>query len=52
LRRFQESYIKDEAIFQSPFVKVWLGAFFLFLLLFPFLADAYLLYMANMVGLR
>ena len=47
---FKESYIKDEAIFQSLFVKIWLGVFFLFLLLLPFLANAYLLYMANMIG--
>ena len=29
---FKESYIKDEEIFQSIFVKFWLALFFLFLL--------------------
>lgn len=47
---FKETYIKDEELFQSLFVKFWLGLFFVFLLLFPFLADAYMLYIANMIG--
>lgn len=47
---FKESYIKDEEIFQSVFVKLWLGLFFFFLFIFPFLANAYLLYVANMIG--
>jgi len=47
---FKETYIKDEEIFQSMFVKFWLGLLFLFLVIFPFLANAYLLYVANMIG--
>ena len=47
---FKETYIKDEEIFQSLFVKVWLGLFFIFLLFFPFAANAYMLYVANMIG--
>ena len=47
---FKETYIKDEEIFQSLFVKFWLGLFFVFLLVFPFIADAYMLYVANMIG--
>ena len=47
---FKESYIKDEEIFQSLFVKFWLGLFFLFLLLLPLVADAYVLYVANLIG--
>jgi branched-chain amino acid transport system permease protein len=47
---YKQSYIEDEAIFQSFFVKFWLGLFFLFLLLFPFVANAYILYVANMIG--
>ncbi|MGM0426229.1 MAG: branched-chain amino acid ABC transporter permease [Thermodesulfobacteriota bacterium] len=47
---FKETYIKDEEIFQSLFVKAWLGLFFIFLLMFPFVASAYLLYVANMIG--
>jgi len=47
---FKESYIKDEQIFQSVFVKVWMALFFVFLVIFPFTANAYLLYVANMIG--
>lgn len=47
---FKETYIKDEEIFQSLFVKVWLGAFLVFLLVFPLFADPYVLYIANMIG--
>jgi branched-chain amino acid transport system permease protein len=47
---FKETYIKDEEIFQSLFVKFCLGMFLLFLLVFPFAANAYMLYVANMIG--
>jgi branched-chain amino acid transport system permease protein len=47
---FKETYLSDEAIFQSLPVKFFLTIFFLFLLIFPFMANAYLLYMANMIG--
>jgi branched-chain amino acid transport system permease protein len=47
---FKETYLQDEAIFQSIPVKLFLTFFFLFLLIFPFMANAYLLYMANMIG--
>ncbi|RJR17275.1 MAG: branched-chain amino acid ABC transporter permease [Desulfobacteraceae bacterium] len=47
---FKESYVKDEEIFQSLFVKCWLAAFLIFLLLFPLFANSYVLYFANMIG--
>lgn len=47
---FKETYIKDEEIFQSLFVRFWLGLFLVFLMVFPFIADAYMLYIANMIG--
>ena len=47
---FKETYIKDEEIFQSLFVKFWLCLFFVFLIVFPFLANQYMLYIANMIG--
>ncbi len=47
---FKEDYIKDEAIFQSVFVKFWLGLFFVFLVLFPFAANIHMLYIANLIG--
>ena len=48
---FKETYIDDEAIFQSLFVKFWLAAFFLFLLVLPFVANDYVLYIANIIGI-
>ncbi len=47
---FKETYLQDEAIFQSLFVKLCLILFFGFLLIFPFVANAYFLYLANMIG--
>jgi branched-chain amino acid transport system permease protein len=47
---FKETYVKDEEIFQSVFVKFWLCLFLVFLVLFPFLANQYMLYIANMIG--
>lgn len=47
---FKTSYIADEAVFQSLFVKFWLGLLFAALLIFPFFANAYVLYIANLIG--
>ena len=47
---FKESYIKDEEIFQSLFVKFWLALFFILLLVIPLIFDAYVLYIANLIG--
>ncbi len=47
---FKTSYVADEAIFQSPFVKCWIGVLFAALIIFPFLVGAYELYIANLIG--
>jgi len=47
---YKESYLKDEEIFQTVFVKFWLALFFIFLLILPFFANTYILYVANLVG--
>src|SRR4030043_20874 len=47
---FKENYIKDEEIFQSRFVKFWLALFFIFLIVFPFIANSHLLFIANIIG--
>jgi len=47
---FRETYIKDEEIFQSYFVKFWLILSLIFLIIFPFIANYYMLYVANMIG--
>lgn len=48
---FKDTYQKDEAVFQSLFVKVWLCLLMVFLLVFPFFANEYILYMANLIGI-
>jgi branched-chain amino acid transport system permease protein len=48
---FKDNYSQDEAIFQSIFVKVWLSLLMIFLLVFPFFANEYVLYMANLIGI-
>jgi branched-chain amino acid transport system permease protein len=48
---FKDTYKKDEAIFQSVFVKIWLSLFMVFLFVFPFFANEYVLYMANLIGI-
>ncbi|BBO69713.1 branched-chain amino acid ABC transporter permease [Desulfosarcina alkanivorans] len=47
---FKETYASDEAVFQTPTVRFWICVLFLALLIFPFLANDYQLYMANLVG--
>ena len=48
---FKDTYLRDEAIFQSLFVKFWLALFLVFLLIFPFLVNEYVLYIANLIGI-
>ena len=47
---FKETYASDEAIFQTATARFWMGLLFVALLIFPFLASDYMLYMANLVG--
>jgi branched-chain amino acid transport system permease protein len=47
---YKETYAGDEAVFRTPTSRVWLGVLFVCLLIFPFVAGDYLLYMANLVG--
>ncbi len=47
---YKENYIKDEEIFQSQFVKFWVALFFIFLIVFPFVANAHMLYVSNIIG--
>lgn len=48
---FHSTYERDEKIFQTKWVKAWLGAFLIFLFAFPFLFDDYLIYNANIIGI-
>ncbi|MFZ5865228.1 MAG: branched-chain amino acid ABC transporter permease [Thermodesulfobacteriota bacterium] len=47
---FKESYLEDEKIFQSLFVKVWLGILLVVLVTLPLFASDYVMYVANQIG--
>ncbi len=47
---FKDSYVADEAVFKTPTVRFWMVILFVALLIFPFVAGNYWLYMANLVG--
>ena len=48
---FRETYASDQAIFVSATSRFWLGILFALLLIFPFVAGDYLLFMANLTGI-
>ncbi len=47
---FKESFLEDEKIFQTVWVKFWLLVLGVFLLGLPLFADAYVMYVANLIG--
>ncbi|MFH1349316.1 MAG: branched-chain amino acid ABC transporter permease [Pseudomonadota bacterium] len=47
---FKETYRDDIKIFQTLFVKFWLSLFIVTMLVFPFIADRYFIYLANLSG--
>lgn len=48
---FKETYAADEAVFRSTTARFWLAVLAALLLLFPFLAGDYLLYLANLTAI-
>ncbi len=48
---YKVTYASDEAVFATPTPRFWLGILFVLLLVFPFMAGDYLLFMANMTGI-
>ncbi|MEW6141129.1 MAG: branched-chain amino acid ABC transporter permease [Thermodesulfobacteriota bacterium] len=48
---FKESYFEDEKIFQTFFVKFWLGVLCVFLVVLPLVGNDYVLYIANLIGI-
>ncbi len=48
---FKESYLEDEKIFQSIWVKVWLTVLLAALAVLPLVADDYVIYVANLIGI-
>ena len=47
---FKQSYLKDEEIFQTVFVKFWLVLLGAVLIFLPLFADDYVMYIANIIG--
>ncbi len=48
---FKETYASDQAVFVNSTSRFWLGVLLALLLIFPFVAGDYLLFMANLVGI-
>jgi len=48
---FKESYREDEIIFQSFFVRFALALLMVILVVLPWLASAYVMYVANLIGI-
>jgi len=55
---FHETYKEDMAIFQTPFIKFWMVAFFIFLAVFPWINKPFnaifntnTLYLMNLIGI-
>jgi branched-chain amino acid transport system permease protein len=49
--QYKTGYRDDIKLFQTRFVKVWLAVLLLVLVLFPFVAGNYLIYIANLCGI-
>jgi branched-chain amino acid transport system permease protein len=48
---FKETYASDQAVFANATSRFWLGILLALLLLFPFVAGDYFLFMANLCGI-
>ncbi len=48
---FKERYSSDQAVFANATSRFWLGVLFVILLIFPFVAGDYFLFMANLAGI-
>ncbi|MGO8881877.1 MAG: branched-chain amino acid ABC transporter permease [Desulfomonilaceae bacterium] len=46
----KESYLEDEKIFQSLFVKICIAILLVLLIIIPFVAGPYILYIMNLIG--
>jgi len=49
--QYKTRYRDDIKVFQTKFVKCWLAALLMILIIFPFLAGHYLIYTANLCGI-
>ena len=48
---FKETYASDQAVFVNRTSRFWLGVLLVILLVFPFIAGDYMLFMANLAGI-
>lgn len=48
---FKVSYSKDMAIFQTKWIRNWIIGFIVFLIIFPFTASPYLIYIVNITAI-
>ncbi|MFH1154874.1 MAG: branched-chain amino acid ABC transporter permease [Pseudomonadota bacterium] len=48
---FKETYASDQSVFANPTSRFWLGVLYLGLMVFPFVAGDYFLFMANLIGI-
>jgi len=48
---FHTSYKSDVAIFQTWWLRIWMGLFLCSLMVFPFVVSSYLLYIVNLSGI-
>ncbi len=48
---FKETYAADEALLRTPPVRFWMAAFGVALVVFPWVAGDYLVYLADLVGI-
>lgn len=48
---YKTSYPADEALLLTPTIKFWVGMLVAALVIFPFVANNYLIYLANLVGI-
>jgi len=48
---YKTNYSSDEAIFHTKFVKSWVILFLVFLIVLPLIANDYILYVSNLIGI-
>ncbi|MFC1823909.1 branched-chain amino acid ABC transporter permease [Thermodesulfobacteriota bacterium] len=48
-RTFRETYHEDIKLFQTIWIKFWMGLFVFFLAILPFVGDPYIIYLMNLI---
>jgi len=50
-KTFHENYREELKLFQTIWIKFWMGLFFITLVLLPFFGDPYIIYLINLSGI-